>query len=299
MPDEARLSKPSSSRLLIKVTRDSLPQVKDKYPFIYLERGRLEIDDSSIKWIDCEANVVRLPIATVNCLLLGPGTSITHEAVKVIAQSNCNVCWVGEDSLLFYASGQTPTADTRNMRGQIKLSADPKRSVEVARRMFARRFPEADLVGKSLKEMMGMEGYRVRALYEQKGKEYSVGWKGRSFTPGKFELGDITNQVLTASNAALYGILSSAVHSMGYSPHVGFIHSGSPLPFVYDLADLYKEYLCIDLAFSLTLEMAGRYNKHKVSDAFRQRVIETDLLGKIGQDIESILGVKNACCDSQ
>jgi len=299
MPDEARLSKPSSSRLLIKVTRDSLPQVKDKYPFIYLERGRLEIDDSSIKWIDCEANVVRLPIATVNCLLLGPGTSITHEAVKVIAQSNCNVCWVGEDSLLFYASGQTPTADTRNMREQIKLSADPKKSVEVARRMFVRRFPEADLVGKSLKEMMGMEGYRVRALYEQKGKEYSVGWKGRSFTPGKFELGDITNQVLTASNAALYGILSSAVHSMGYSPHVGFIHSGSPLPFVYDLADLYKEYLCIDLAFSLTLEMAGRYNKHKVSDAFRQRVIETDLLGKIGQDIESILGVKNACCDSQ
>ena len=214
MSDETAPSKTSSNRLLIKVTRDSLPQVKDKYPFIYLERGRLEIDDSSVKWIDCEANVVRLPIATLNCLLLGPGTSITHEAVKVIAQSNCGVCWVGEDSLLFYASGQTPTADTRNMREQMKLSADSGKSVEVARRMFAKRFPEADLVGKSLKEMMGMEGYRVRALYEQKGKEYGVGWKGRSFTPGKFELGDITNQVLTASNAALYGILSSAVHSI-------------------------------------------------------------------------------------
>jgi CRISPR-associated protein Cas1 len=289
----------SSNRLLIKVTRESLPQVKDKYPFIYLERGRLEIDDSSVKWIDSEANVVRLPIATLNCLLLGPGTSITHEAVKVIAQSNCGVCWVGEDSLLFYASGQAPAADTRNMRAQLKLSADPKKSVEVARRMFARRYGEADLAGKTLPEMMGMEGYRVRALYEQNGQKYGVGWKGRSFTPGKFELGDITNQVLTASNAALYGILSSAVHSMGYSPHIGFIHSGSPLPFVYDLADLYKEHLCIDLAFSLTLEMAGRYNKHKVSAAFRQRVIETDLLGKIGQDIEAVLGVKNARRDSQ
>jgi CRISPR-associated protein Cas1 len=303
MPDDIQLEgapeKTRSNRLLIKVTRDSLPQVKDKYPFIYLERGRLEIDDSSVKWIDCDANVVRLPIATLNCLLLGPGTSITHEAVKVIAQSNCSICWVGEDSLLFYASGQTPNADTRNMREQMKLSADTKRSVEVARRMFAKRFPEADLAGKTLNEMMGMEGYRVRGLYEQKGQEYGVGWKGRSFTPGKFELGDITNQVLTASNAALYGILSSAVHSMGYSPHIGFIHSGSPLPFVYDLADLYKEYLCIDLAFSLTLEMAGDYNKHKVSTAFRQRVIETDLLGKIGQDIESILGVKNARRDRQ
>ena len=285
--------------MLIKVTRESLPQVTDKYPFIYLERGRLEIDDSSVKWIDCEANVVRLPIATLNCLLLGPGTSITHEAVKVTAQANCSICWVGEDSLLFYACGQSPTADTRNMREQMKLSADPKKSVEVARRMFARRFPEADLAGKSLKEMMPMEGFRIRVLYEQKAQEYEVGWKGRSYAPGKFELGDITNQILTACNAALYGILSSAVHSMGYSPHIGFIHSGSPLPFVYDLADLYKEQLCIDLAFSLTLEMAGQYNKHKVSTAFRQRVIETDLLGNIGQDIEAILGVKNARRDRQ
>lgn len=285
--------------MLIKVTRESLPQVKDKYPFIYLERGRLEIDDSSVKWIDCEANVVRLPIATLNCLLLGPGTSITHEAVKVTAQANCSICWVGEDSLLFYACGQSPTADTRNMREQMKLSADPKKSVEVARRMFARRFPEADLVGKSLKEMMPMEGFRIRALYEQKAQEYGVGWKGRSYAPGKFELGDITNQILTACNAALYGILSSAVHSMGYSPHIGFIHSGSPLPFVYDLADLYKEHLCIDPAFSLTLEMAGKYNKHKVSAAFRQRVVDSDLLGKIGQDIDTMLGVKNARRDRQ
>jgi CRISP-associated protein Cas1 len=299
MPDEITEAKAPAKRLLIKVTRDTLPLVKDKYPFIYLERGRLEIDDASVKWIDSDANVIRLPIATLNCLLLGPGTSITHEAVKVIAAANCSVCWVGEDSLLFYAHGQAPTSDTRNLREQMKLSADAKKSLEVARRMFAKRFPSADLAGKSLKEMMGMEGYRVRQLYEQKGQEYGVGWKGRSYTPGKFEMGDITNQVLTACNAALYGILCSAVHSMGYSPHMGFIHSGSPLPFVYDLADLYKEHLCIDLAFSLTLAMAGRYNKHQVSTAFRLRVIEADLLGKVGQDIESVLGIKNASSDRQ
>jgi CRISPR-associated protein Cas1 len=294
MPSEASAPKKPSTRLLIKVTRDSLPQVKDKYPFIYLERGRLEIDDASIKWIDSDANVVRLPIATLNCLLLGPGTSITHEAVKVAAQANCSICWVGEDSLLFYACGQTPTSDTRNMREQMQLSADPQKSLEVAKRMFARRFPEADIADKTLKELMPMEGQRVRALYEQKAKEYGVGWKGRSYAPGKFQLSDVTNQVITACNAALYGILSSALHSMGYSPHIGFIHSGSPLPFVYDMADLYKEHLCIDLAFSLTLEMAGKYNKHMVSAAFRQRVIDFDLLDKIGNDINEMLRGKNA-----
>ena len=287
-------AKQAGQRLLVKVTRETLPQIKDKYPFIYLERGRLEIDDSSIKWIDSTNQVVPLPIATLNCLLLGPGTSITHEAVKIAAAANCSVCWVGEDSLLFYAAGFVPTADTRNLRQQMELAVDPEQSLEVARRFFVRRFPDADLQEKSLQQMMGMEGHRVRALYQAKAEHYQVGWKGRQFTPNKFELSDVTNQILTASNAALYGILCSAVHSLGYSPHIGFIHSGSPLPFIYDLADLYKEHLCIDLAFSLTRDMAGRYNKNKVSAAFRQRVLEMDLLSQIAPDIASLFGEKRA-----
>lgn len=287
MADEAQ-------RLFVKVTRESLPQVKDKYPFLYLEHGRLEIDDRSIKWIDATNNVVPLPVATLNALLLGPGTTVTHDAVRTAAAANCAICWVGADSLLFYSAGFLPTADTRNLKKQIELSADPKKSIEVARRMFARRFPDADLTGKTLQELMGMEGHRVRALYQAKAEQYQVGWKGRSFTPGKFEVSDLTNQILTSANAALYGVLCSATHSLGYSPHVGFIHSGSPLPFIYDMADLYKAELCIDLAFHLTRELAGRYDKHKVAAAFRKRVIEMDLLAKYGEDIAAMLGATRA-----
>lgn len=283
-----------AQRLFVKVTRESLPQVKDKYPFLYLEHGRLEIDDSSIKWIDAMNNVVPLPVATLNALLLGPGTTVTHDAVRTAAAANCAICWVGADSLLFYSAGFLPTADTRNLKKQIELSADPRKSIEVARRMFARRFPDADLAGKSLQELMGMEGNRVRALYHAKAEQYQVGWKGRSFTPGKFEVSDLTNQILTSTNAALYGVLCSATHSLGYSPHIGFIHSGSPLPFIYDMADLYKAELCIDLAFHLTRELAGRYDKHKVAAAFRRRVIEVDLLAKYGEDIAAMLGTMRA-----
>lgn len=278
-----------NKRLFVKITRENLPQVRDRYPFIYLERGRLEIDDSSVKWIDSDCNVVRIPCATINALLLGPGTSITHEAVKVLAASNCCVSWVGEDSLIFYAVGQSPNADSRNLRRQMLLAADPHKAENVARNMFGRRFPSAELKGKCLKEMMGMEGYRVRQLYEEKAQKYGIGWRGRSYQPGKFELGDTTNRYLTSANAALYGILSAVIHSMGYSPHIGFIHSGSPLPFVYDMADLYKEDICIDLAFALTVDTAGIYDKSRISSEFRKRVIDTDLLGRIGEDIKSIL----------
>jgi CRISPR-associated protein Cas1 len=280
---------PRGQRMFLKVTRESLPKVKDKYPFLYLERGRLEIDDSSVKWIDAEGNVVPIPVATINTLLLGPGTTVTHDAVKTAAAANCSIAWVGEDSLLFYAAGFLATADTRNLKLQVELVANPAKALQVARAMFKYRFPDADLKDKSLKEMMGMEGHRVRSLYRQKAELYGVGWKGRSFTPGKFELSDVTNRVLTASNAALYGILCSAVHSMGYSPHIGFIHSGSPLPFVFDLADLYKEPYCIDLAFRMTRELGGVYDRHAVADEFRRRVVEGDLLANISLDIDRLM----------
>lgn len=280
----------SKKRLLIKVTHENLPQIKDRYPFIYLERGRIEIDDSSVKWIDSEGLVIRLPIATISTILLGPGTSVTHEAVKVMAAANCTVCWVGEDSLLFYAVGNSPTADTKNFRRQMEIAADPEKSLEVARRMFVRRFPEADLEGKNLREMRGMEGYRVRKLYEEKAVQYGVGWKGRRYVPGKMELSDLTNQILTACNSALYALINSCVYSMGFSPHIGFIHTGSPLPFVYDMADLYKAELCVDLAFKMTLEMAGTYDKYQVMSEFLGRVINMRLLEKINPDIEEMLG---------
>lgn len=279
-----------AKRLFVKITRENLPQIKDRYPYIYLEYGRLEVDDSSVKWIDCEGAVIRLPIATLSSLLLGPGTSITHEAVKVVAAANCSVIWVGEDSMLFYAFGGSPTADTRNLLRQTRLACDPETALAVARKMFGRRFPDADLSNKTLSEMMGMEGVRVRSLYLRKAQEYGVPWKGRSYVPGSFDKSDTVNRILTVCNASLYGIVCSAVHAMGYSPYVGFIHSGSPLPFIYDLADLYKGELCIDLAFALAAKLGVRYDKTAVSDAFRERVLQMDLLGKIPEDIRSILG---------
>lgn len=281
-----------SKRLFIKVKRESLPQLKDRYPYIYLERGRLEVDDSSIKWIDSEGAVVRIPCATLSSVLLGPGTSITHEAIKVLAASNCLVSWVGEDAMIYYAAGQSPVSDTRKLRRQAELAASPRKSLEVARKLFLHRFPSEELEGKTLKEMMGLEGRRTRELYDAKGKEYGVGWKGRSYTPGKFEISDMTNRILTSSNAALYGIVSAAIHSLGYSPHLGFIHSGSPLPFVYDIADLYKETLCIDLAFKMCLELGGSYDRSRISAEFRSRVIDERLLERLAPDIAEVLGEK-------
>lgn len=113
-------------RLLVKITRENLPRISDRYPFVYLEYGRLEVDDSSVKWIDNEKEIVHIPVAMLNCIILGPGTSVTHEAVKATTASNCGICWGGEDTLLFYAGGISPTAKTTNFRKQIFYQAASK-----------------------------------------------------------------------------------------------------------------------------------------------------------------------------
>lgn len=138
--------------------------------------------------------------------------------------------------------------------------------------------------------MMGMEGVRVRNLYRQKAEQYGLRWEGRRFIPGQFSASDTVNRILTACNAALYGILNSIVHSAGFSPYIGFIHSGSPLPFIYDMADLYKADLCIDLAFRLTSDLKGQYDRSAVSEAFRHRVIELKILERGVDDINEMIG---------
>ncbi len=276
------------NRLLIKITRDSLPLVKDRYPFIYLERGRLEVDDSSVKWIDSDCNVVRIPVATISTILVGPGTSITHEAIKVLSSANTMLCWVGEDSLLYYATGISPTANTRNVRLQASFASNNRTRTEVARRMFMERFDDVDVSSCSISDLMGKEGRRVKQLYSDMAEKYKVGWQGRRYVPGAFELSDITNKVLTSANAALYALITSSVFAMGFSPYLGFVHTGSPLPFVYDIADLYKEHLCIDFAFSMTKDLAGFYDRNRVLEGFRKRVVSFDLLGRIKPDIDKL-----------
>lgn len=277
-------------KILFRITKNLFPQVKDRYPYIYLEHGRLEVDDSSVKWISAQGEVIRIPIAVIGSLFLGPGTSVTHAAIASISSAGCTVCWVGEESVKFYAFGMPPTADTRTLYRQLHLAMDDKKRVEVARRMFARRFVDADLKGKSLQAMMGMEGQRVRALYADKAVQYGLHWGGRSYIPGQSDKSEPVNRVLTFANSLLYGVLTSTILAAGYTPRVGFIHSGSPLPFVYDIADLYKADLTIDLAFKLVAERGNYKDRRTVIEAFCQKLIEQKVLQRIIPDIESVLG---------
>ena len=97
------------------------------------------------------------------------------------------------------------------------------------------------------------------------------------------------NRALSAANSCLYGVCHAAILSIGYSPALGFIHTGKQLSFVYDIADLYKVELTIPLAFRTTAENPQDLERHvrlQCRDVFR----ESRLIQRIIPDIRQALG---------
>ncbi len=267
---------------------ETLTPAKDRWVPLYLEHGRLEVDDSSVKWIGADRTVLRIPVATVSALMLGPGTTITHAAIKACSDSNTPVCWIGEQGMRFYAFGAAPTHDNARARRQAELHAHPRKRTEIARRMFLKRFPEDVVQGARIQELRGMEGKRVRALYEEFGQRYGVTWKGRRYDPTNWDLADHINRAVSAANASLYALCTAVVCSLGYLPQLGFIHSAGTLPFVFDIADLYKPETTLEAAFQ-ALSVNPEADEKDVLTLLKARIEERRILQRIPQDIEELL----------
>jgi len=268
---------------------ETLSPAKDRWTPIYLEHGRLEVDDSSIKWIGADRMVYRLPVATISAIMLGPGTTVTHAAIKACANSNTPVCWIGEDGMRFYAFGITPNHDNLISRKHAAAWADKKRRAEIARRMFAKRFPGVDVAQYNISELRGMEGLRVRAKYAELGQQYGVTWKGRDYDKSNWDMADNINRALSAGNASLYAVCAAVVCSLGYIPSLGFVHDGGTLPLVYDVADLYKEITSYPAAFQAVHQKPDDRGE-LVRTLLKERIEQERLLQKIPKDLEELVG---------
>jgi CRISPR-associated protein Cas1 len=267
---------------------ESLAPASDRWTPLFFEHGRLEVDDSSVMWLGSDGVVLRVPVATVSALLLGPGSTVTHAAIKACAESNTPVCWVGADSLHFYATGTTPTHDNSNARLHAELYAAPHKRNAIARAMFARRFPDLDVASKSIQQLRGYEGERVRTLYADFGSRYAVSWKGRNYDPSNWSLADNINRAISTANAALYALCSSVVCSMGFLPQLGFIHSSGTLPFVFDIADIYKPETTLPAAFS-AISVNPSAEEDAIIAVLKDKIEEAKLLLRIPKDIKDLM----------
>ncbi|GAB3707499.1 type I-E CRISPR-associated endonuclease Cas1e [Mariniluteicoccus flavus] len=229
-------------------TARQLNRVEDRMSFLYLERCTLSRDANAIT-ASSEAGTVHIPAAGVNVLLLGPGTRVTHHAMMVIAQSGATVVWVGENAVRYYAHGVPLARSTRLLEAQAEAVSHRDLRLNVARRMYAMRFPDEIPDRLTMQQLRGREGARVRQLYRRASEQTGVPWIRRDYDPESFEQGDAINQALSAAHACLYGVVHAVIVSLGCSPGLGFVHTGHSRSFVYDIADLYKADVTIPIAF--------------------------------------------------
>lgn len=269
-----------------------LPKLRDSLTFIYVEHAIIEQDNLSIVRITKEGRTP-IPIAAMTVLLIGPGVSITHAAVKAICDNGCMAIWCGERAARFYAAGMGETRSAKNLLHQAALCMDPQRHMDVVRRMYIRRFSKIEYKDMTLQQLRGMEGIRMREAYRLASKTTGIPWKRRDYKQTDWDDADPINKALSMANAILYGLCQAAIVSLGYSPGLGFIHTGKMLSFVYDIADLYKAETTIPAAFAAVKSMSGTLPlDRQVRIACRSYFSTAQVLKRLPIDIDWIFQVE-------
>jgi CRISP-associated protein Cas1 len=269
-------------------TLHELPRFNDRWSYLYLEHGRLDQEAAGLIFHNLSGQAP-VPIDQLSLLLLGPGSTVTHAAVKALAANSCLLAWVGEEGIRLYAHSTGSTFSARRLLRQARLYADERQRLHVVYRMYQKRFPNTLLEDKTIEQVRGMEGLRVRQAYETAAREHNIDWQGRTYDQDSWFEATAANRALSAANACLYGVCHAAIVSAGYSAAIGFIHTGKMLSFVYDVADLYKAVLIVPVAFRLAatvtqdLERMVRQECRKAFHAFR-------LMDRILPDIKEVLG---------
>lgn len=266
-----------------------LPKLRDSLSYLYLEHGVIKQKHRAVELIDEDGRTM-IPAAALGVVMLGPGTSISHAAVKALADNGCLVVWCGEDGMRCYAQGGGETRKSYHLLRQAELACDPASRMEVVVRMYRCRFGHQLDPDLSLPQVRGYEGVRVRRAYAEASKRYGVPWHGRRYDRSNWKRSDPVNRALSAANALLNGLCHTAIVSGGYSPAIGFIHTGKQMSFVYDIADLYKVELTIPVAFQMVAESTQQVEK-RVREACREVFKEQRLLKRILPQIDTLLNV--------
>ena len=262
--------------------------MKERVSMVFIEKGQIDVKDGAFVVIDETGIRTHIPVGSIACIMLEPGTRVSHMAAALAARAGTLLVWVGEAGVRVYASGQPGGARSDRLLYQAKLALDDDARLKVVRKMYELRFGEKPPERRSVEQLRGIEGSRVKQIYQLLAKQSGVVWKGRNYDYTQWEAGDMANRCISAATSCLYGITEAAVLAAGYAPAIGFIHTGKPLSFVYDIADLFKFDDIIPHAFKIAAKNypnPEREVRLMCRDIFRQ----SKILKKIIPTIEEVL----------
>jgi len=226
----------------------------DRHGLLHLDRGQLSVVDGCLRFTcagggQLEAGAYMIPHQGISLLLLGPGSTISHDALRLLARHGTAMAAIGDDGVRCYTAPPIMPDSSALARRQVTLWSDARRGrMLVARRMYARRLgiimPHRDIT-----VLRGIEGSRVRSLYGQLARKYGVEWNGRHYDRADPTGTDDINQAINHAASAVEGAAAIAVTATATIPQLGFIHEDSGQSWVLDIADLFRDSVTLPCAF--------------------------------------------------
>lgn len=194
------------------------------------------------------AGVYDIPFQNISLILLGPGSTISHDALRLLARHGTGLVAVGEGGVRMYTAQPLGPNDSVYARRQMGLWANKESRLRAIRRMYAWRLGEI-LPAKKIEVLRGIEGARVKESYALMAKRFGIKWKGRRYDRKNPEAADTPNQAINHAATAVEAAACVAVAATGTIPQLGFIHEDSSNAFCLDIADLFREEAMLSIAF--------------------------------------------------
>lgn len=234
----------------------------DRHGLILLDRGALTVVDGCLRFASAGGGAVErgdytIPHQAISLVLLGPGSTVSHDALRLLARHGAGLAAVGDDGVRLYTAPPLMPDFSDLARRQASLWADERRGrLHVARRMYAWRLGEL-LPHRDIAVLRGIEGARVKALYAGLADRYGIQWRGRRYDRTDPGAADLPNQAINHAASAVEGAAAIAVTATATIPQLGFIHEDSGQSFVLDVADLFRDTITIPAAFKAVGALKG------------------------------------------
>ncbi len=237
----------------------------DRAGLLYLARGALTARDGTLAFRQGEATEAdalgegdyAIPLQGVSMILLGPGSTVSHDALRLLAHARTALVAVGEDGVRLYTAPPLIPDRSGLARLQARLWADDDLRTMLARRMYAWRLGEV-LPHRDLDVLRGIEGARMKESYALHARRIGIQWRGRCYDRSNPTAADLPNQALNHAASATEAAAAIAVCATATIPQLGFIHEDPGQAFVLDIADLYRDKLTIPCAFKAARHVQER-----------------------------------------
>ncbi|OSM00325.1 type I-E CRISPR-associated endonuclease Cas1e [Magnetofaba australis] len=270
-----------------------IPHV-DRQGLLWLGRGKLHVHEGSLLFDAAtgprfEAGRYQIPFQNLSLILLEPGATVSHDALRLMARHGVGMIAVGEEGVRLYSAPPQGPGDSALARRHATLWAEGAQSrIQVARQMYAWRFGEETPDKRDIAILRGIEGAHMRTAYERIARQYSVTWRGRRYDRANPNAADLPNQAINHAATAIEGAAEVAVAAVGAIPALGFIHEDSANAFCLDIADLYRTEVTLPVAFGAVKECQRnpkldieRQVRKQAAQAFRQHKLIPAMIDRI------------------